>query len=646
MLADNAADAEQVEPLLPGAGGILLVTSRQRFSLDGANGPTDVDLAVLPAVEAEELLQTICPRIGTDAAELARLCGYLPSALEISASLLRASLRPVADYLHLLADATTRLHALRGRGSNNSVEAAFSVSWAALDPAAQATLAQLSVFPAPFAADAAAAVVELPAGAAPLADQLDTLYYRSLLDAAGTPRYRLHDLVRAFAAEQLGSSDAVALRHAQYYVTVAWQADKLYKTKDRMGEGLALFDGERLHIDAGWAWARSRADSDASARVLLDYADATAYIGSLRYHARTERIPQLEAWLAAARRLGRKGAEGAALGNLGLAYAALGEARRAIGYHEQDLAMSSEIGDRRGEGAALGNLGLAYADLGEARRAIVYYEQHLAIAREIGDRRGEGSALSGLGSAYADLGDARRAIVYYEQRIVIAREIGDQRNEGAALGNLGLAYADLGEAQRAIGYYEQHLAIAREIGDRQGEGSALSGLGSSYYLLGEVRRAIGYYEQVLTIMREIGDRRNDGNTLGNLGNAYAVLGEVERAIGYYEQHLAIAREIEDRAGEGTALGNLGVAYSKLGATQQAVGFYDQQLIIVREIGDRGGEANATWNLGLLREKQGDLAQTVALMQVLVDFEREIGHPDAEADAAQVAAVRARLAAGD
>ncbi len=114
-------------------------------------------------------------------------------------------------------------------------------------------------------------------------------------------------------------------------------------------------------------------------------------------------------------RSGTEGAKETRLGNLGIAYAALGDAGKAIEYYEQALVIAREIGDRRGEGAALGNLGIAYADLGDARKAIEYYEQALAIAREIGDRRGEGAALGNLGIAYAALGDARKAIEYYEQ---------------------------------------------------------------------------------------------------------------------------------------------------------------------------------------------------------------------------------------
>ena len=69
-----------------------------------------------------------------------------------------------------------------------------------------------------------------------------------------------------------------------------------------------------------------------------------------------------------------------------------------------------EVGDRRAEGSTLGNLGAAYATLGETRPAIGFYKQHLEIAREIGDRRGEGNTLNNLGLAYAAMGKTRRAI--------------------------------------------------------------------------------------------------------------------------------------------------------------------------------------------------------------------------------------------
>ena len=196
-------------------------------------------------------------------------------------------------------------------------------------------------------------------------------------------------------------------------------------------------------------------------------------------------------------------AEANALGNLGNAYADLGETRNAIEFYEKALAIDREIGDRRGEGNDLGNLGIAYADLGETRKAIEFYEQALAIELEIGDRRGEGNGFGNLGNAYAALGETRKAIEFYEQHLVIAREIGDRRGEGNALGNLGSAYADLGETRKAIEFYEQHLVIARKIGDRHGEASSLFNASLAFHELGDTQKAIAWARDALRIYTEI-----------------------------------------------------------------------------------------------------------------------------------------------
>ena len=194
--------------------------------------------------------------------------------------------------------------------------------------------------------------------------------------------------------------------------------------------------------------------------------------------------------------------------------------RRAIALYEQHLTIAREIGNRREEGHSLGNLGNAYAALGETQRAIELHEQALIIDREIGDRRGESQSLGNMGVAYAALGENRRAIELHEQALIIDREIGDRRGEGNDFGNLGIAYKNLGENRRAIELYEQRLAIAREIGDRRGEGNALGNLGIAYADLGETRRALDLFEQVLAIFREIGDRLRESNASWHLGLAY------------------------------------------------------------------------------------------------------------------------------
>jgi tetratricopeptide (TPR) repeat protein len=386
-------------------------------------------------------------------------------------------------------------------------------------------LCQLSVFAAAFDLAAAEAVVALTPNPSPAAagegrtlhpspiamgegpgvrDLLGLLYRRSLLEwDAAKERYRVHDLVRAFGAARLADAEVVWERYARYYAQIARQANELYtQGGPLMLAGLALFDAERAHINIGWDWAEQHPSPKGDA-IVRDYAHLTAYIGQLRFDARNESIPRLEAALAAARRQRDRGAEGARLGNLGLAYYDLGEVRRAIEYHELALVVLREIGFRRGEGQVLGNLGLAYYNLGDVRRAIEYHEQRLVIVREIGDRYGEGQALGNLGIAYYDLGDVRRAIEYHEQDLVIAREIGDRRGEGAALGNLGIAYKNLGELRRAIEYYEQRLVIAREIGDRRGEANALYNTSLALDSLGQRAEAIAHAEAALPIYEQI-----------------------------------------------------------------------------------------------------------------------------------------------
>ena len=120
------------------------------------------------------------------------------------------------------------------------------------------------------------------------------------------------------------------------------------------------------------------------------------YVLNLRQHSR-ERIRWLEIALAAAQRLKAREGEGVALGNLGIAYANLGETRRAIQFHEQYLTHLPRDWRPQRRRRCAGQPGLAYAELGETRRAIQFYEQRLTIAREIGDRRGEGAALGNLG---------------------------------------------------------------------------------------------------------------------------------------------------------------------------------------------------------------------------------------------------------
>jgi tetratricopeptide (TPR) repeat protein len=542
VLLDNASDRNQVLPLVPPTGCALLVTSRAGISMPGMER---LVLDQLNPEEARSLLRGIAPRITPEVADrIGHLCGYLPLAIRAAGSLLDVTIDlDPAEYAEQLFDERTRLERIGAEGVDIGVETSLNLSYAHLEPEAALVFSRLSVFVESFDAAAEEFVCDDPGH-----KYLSELVRRSLVSYQEKNRYRLHDLARVFARARSSETELEAGRrqHAAHYRGVLSVADALFLEKEGgVTRGLALFDAERVNIEAGWEWARALAETDeAAAKLCIEYPNEGSYVLNLRQHPR-ERIEWFEAMLSAARWLKMPNAEGAALDNLGSAYKNLGEVHKAIEYSEQALAISREIGDRRGKGTTLSNLGLAYADLGEARKAIEYYEQHLEIAREIGDRRSEGNALGGIGSAYGDLGEAHKAIEYAEQALAISREIGDRRSEGISLGNLGIDYGNLGEAHKAIEYHEQHLEIAREIGDRRGEGNALGNLGTAYGNLAEASKAIEHYEQALPIYREMGDRRIEAMLLYNKAMALNTLGDRAQAIPLLESALEIFEQIED-----------------------------------------------------------------------------------------------------
>ncbi len=216
LLMDNARDRAQVEPLIPPAGCVLLVTSRQHFTLPGM---FDQNLDALPRADAIKLLRAIAGRIGDHADEIARLCGDLPLALRVAASALaeRPNLAP-ADYARRLTDAKQRLSHLK------EVDVALNLSYEMLDEQQWRWWRALAVFPQSFDDEAAAAVWQMERDTAQ--DALGDLMKWSLVEfSAETGRYRLHDLARLFADTRLSEAraeeaDAVQRRFAQHYCTV------------------------------------------------------------------------------------------------------------------------------------------------------------------------------------------------------------------------------------------------------------------------------------------------------------------------------------------------------------------------------------------------------------------------------------------
>ena len=463
LLLDNAADSNQVRPLIPPSGSALVVTSRQALTLPGM---TPLTLNPLTDAEARRLLLDIAPRIESIADEICRLCGYLPLAIRAAGSLLALTLDlDPTEYATQLKDERNRLERIGTEGVDIGVGASFNLSYDRLPGEEARVFRLLSVFRSTFDPIAAELVCDDTGHA-----YLSNLARRSLvLYDSTTKRYRLHDLARLFADTKLSAAEcAVAQkRHAKHYMKLLSLADQLYQIGGaELVRGLALFDLEWANIQAAHAWVGEQPfelDEEVT-RLARDFPGVGAYLLDFRQHP-VERIRWLKIALAASRQLKDRAVEGKALGSLGNAYRNLGETQRAIQFYEQYLTISRDLGDRQDEGTTLSNLGNSYTDLEDPQRAIPYYQQALVIHRELGYRRGEANALSNSGNAYLLLGEMQHAIEFYEQALFIYRELGERRGESTALWNLSLVFHQLGKRTEAISYAEASLIIGEEIED-------------------------------------------------------------------------------------------------------------------------------------------------------------------------------------
>jgi tetratricopeptide (TPR) repeat protein len=533
LLMDNAEGPDQVEPLFPGSGSLLLVTSRSQFSLPGL---VPLRLGELPEADAKELLLRICPRIGDATASLVALCGGLPLALRVVGSTLadRSDLSPAA-YARRVRE---------GRAQLGPVDASLETSCQRLPPELRRLWQALAVFPSTFTLHAAAAVWRLDHDAAE--DALGKLLVRSLIECPpGSSRYRLHDLARAFAGRCLSTADRsiAASRHAAFYLFLLHSATALYRTGGEARDlvGLAMFDSEWENIRAGQLWAASQPAEDLSAAHLCSqYSAESAYFLYMRLSPQ-ERMRWHEAALAAARRTGDRASEGLHLGQLGIDYKDAAEPLKAIELLEQELEIARAGGDHDSECGALCNLGGVYMDLGKPERAFDLFTMALARARQDGRRLSEGIILHNLGKIYEQRGDLARALELYEQDLHIAREGGYTHHVAHSLISLGEVQRSMGETALARKHFEAALSIARAIGDRRTESSALTSLGITFRALGEPDPAVACFQDAAAIAQERGDLFAESWARWNLGLVYEEQGDFARAAELMQMKVDLER---------------------------------------------------------------------------------------------------------
>ena len=613
LILDDAAGSEQVRPLLPGAGGnMVLVTSRRHLS--ALEDATAISLDTLPPEEAAGLLVRLAgrARLSPDdpaAGEITRLCGYLPLAIGMVARQLHhhpawtaagraADLAAAVDRLELMAT------------ENLSVAAAFNLSYEDLTAEQQRLFRRLGLHPGPDI-DAYAAAALDGSGLAAARRGLEALYDQYLLTEPAQGRYRLHDLIRAHARALAGRLDPdpdreqVTARLLDYYQHAA-AADALLARQARTaaapaGDTAPAAVPALAGREQALAWARAER---ANLIACLDHATGTGQ------HAR---IIALTAGLAGLLRHDGPWAE-------------------AIIRHAAAVQAARHLGDRPGQANALNDAGIVRKLTGDYPGAARDLEEALGICRDLGDRLGQVNALNNLGDVRRLTGDYPGAAGDLEEALGICRDLGDRLGQATALLYLGIVRRATGDYPGAAQDLEEALGIFRDIGNRLGQANTLT-------FLGDVRQATGDYpgaardlEEALGIFRDIGDRGGQANALNNLGPMRQATGDYPGAARDLEEALGICRDLGDRLGQANAILSLGSVQRATGDYPGAARDLEEALGIYRDIGNRWGEVGALNEAGTLHRIRGDLRQAGSCHRQALDLARQTGSSSDEAHA--------------
>jgi tetratricopeptide (TPR) repeat protein len=585
VVLDNAADAEQVRPLVPGhPDSLVVVTSRDRLSgLVARDGARRIVLDVLAPRDAERLLTHL---IGADRvagevdalAVLARICSYLPLALRVAAA--DISDHPRQRIVEHVARIGERggVTALDIADPQAAVEAAFDLSYRRLSAETRRVFRLLGLVPGTdvgVAVAAALAGVTLPEGQR----QLDRLAAAHLVVEHLPGRYTWHDLFREYAVArareepEAGREAARRRMHGWYLRQVDAAARVMYPQRVRLSVPVAEADA---------AGPDTAGPDDGLDPAFPGYPEALAWLDTERQNlgavirVASREAPEV-AWL-------------------------LADSLR--GYFW---------------------IRMSVLEWENAARSALH------AARTVGDVRAEAAALLGLGDIHHRQDDFDRAVECYQGTLALAERAGWVEGQAAALGNLGSVYRDHGLVAESVDVLGRSLGLYREIGSGYGEAVTLDCIGRSQRHLGRFSEAEGSFRRALELYQEAGSTHGEALVLHDLGELAHSLGRLTEARAHLVRGLDLARRIEDRGVEADVLCRLAAVRRDEGGSGEAVELAERAEALFRRVGDRIGAAFARQVTASVRHRDGRYAEAVAGYQDVLGACREIGEPLLESE---------------
>lgn len=564
VLLDNAHDAAQIRPLLPGtAGCAALVTSRVRMvDLAGAHL---VDLDVMSPEEALQLFTRIVgdERVRSEreaALDVVAACGFLPLAIRIAASRL-ASRRTwtVSVLAAKLADERRRLDELQA--GDLAVKATFELGYGQLEPPQARAFRLLGLADGPdISLAAAAALLDLDLHTAE--DLLESLVDTSLLESAAPGRYRYHDLVRLYARacaerdEQPPVETELALsRLLDFYLATAAGVYALERPGDRLVDHLEPTE------HAGLTFADRHSALD------WLYAEATNLLACVRQSVRPATLARAVDLLYAALDLGESGAnskqyeavavtvreasracgdpraEGRAVMSLANVHQLAGRFDHADREAQEALRLAGTVDDRLPACWASNARGIIALYQNRHADGETFLNQAIEAFRGDENRPGEASALCNLSRIHLATGRTESAITLATAGIEIYDSLGHALRGANGRYALGMALTQSGKSAAAAEQLNEALAIFRDSRQRLWEGMALFRLAEVDLASGRPAQAAQYAELALTVLRGIGGEWRRGNVLTVLGRALSGIGQTGRAEVCWAEALAIYEEL-------------------------------------------------------------------------------------------------------
>ncbi|MFD9188462.1 BTAD domain-containing putative transcriptional regulator [Streptomyces phaeochromogenes] len=557
VLLDNARDAAQVRPLLPGTEGCAaLITSRMRMvDLVGAHL---VDLDVMSPEEALQLFTKIvgAERVAAEresALDVVAACGFLPLAIRIAASRLAARRTWTVSVLAAkLADERRRLDELQA--GDLAVKATFELGYGQLEPAQARAFRLLGLADGPdISLAAAAAVLDLPVEATE--DLLESLVDTSLLESAAPGRYRYHDLVRLYARacaerdEQPPSERAAAMsRLLDFYLATAAGVYAIERPGDRLVDGLEPTEYAGLHF------------TDGSAALDWLYNEAAPLLACVRQSADTNRLQRAVDLLWAAKDLTESGANSHQYETTARAMCeatrvagdprAEGRARTVltdvllvsgrIEQAEEEARLAMELAGDAQDSTAISwvanNRGLICLHQGRYADGKAFFDQAIEGLRAAGNRPFEATSLCNLSRAHLGMGSVAKAVEIAQRGVAVHAEFGRTVRLANSHYAVGIALHRAGRHTEALGHFSEALGILHDHRQRLWEGTTHFRIAEVHLAARRPAQAAQHAEQALAL-RCIGGDRMRGNVLTLLGRALSVLGQVDRARACWREAL-------------------------------------------------------------------------------------------------------------